>query len=310
MQHPAPTTIFSKPTRLGPRDEREHSYQRNVDWSSGKGISQSLLIDSSYSRKPWWLEAGHFQRKEKTGLADHPEHIINSTITKFCTPRTMANQKIRDTKEPNRLRLLGAVHHIQGVLLFFYGLWIGISQITTNYYDETQNDSLGAGAIAGLINLFGYVTLTYFILFSLLSMLAGSKLKNQRWRIFCKAFSLSQCVWSLPGVFMGLFFLIDGDPSYHPRWQSLLAVSIFLGIFVVGIVTFLFLSGTSVKNLFANGPLPPPLPPTGRSPEESAPKITKVTKQWTQGIPSKCSSPSAFALDAGRVPDRRVRPCL
>jgi uncharacterized membrane protein len=197
----------------------------------------------------------------------------------------MKNQNIRVTKEPNRLRLLGAVHHIQGALLFFYGLWIGISQITANYYDETQNDSLGAGFIAGMTNLFGYVTLTYFILFSLLSLLAGSKLKNQRWRIFCKAFSLSQCVWSLPGVSMSLLFLIEGDPSYHPRWQALLGVSIFLWIFIVGIRTFLLLCRTSEKNLFENGPLPPLLPPTGRSPEESAQKIPKV--------------PSAFALDAG-----------
>jgi hypothetical protein len=138
-------------------------------------------------------------------------------------------------KDLDHLKLLGILHTVWGILAILFGLlfgilYIGLGAAAAASPNTTTDDSgLSSSAFGGIFIVLGIVFLVAAMIYGILMMMAGGKLRKQRGYGFC-------------------FFVAIVDLLGFP--------SIVLGIF-----TLIVLNRPTVKELFRGGPVPPAATP-------------------------------------------------
>jgi hypothetical protein len=134
-------------------------------------------------------------------------------------------------RDLEHLKLLGILHTIWGVLAILFGLlfgimYIGIGAAAAASPNSTTDDSgMSSGAFGGIFIVLGIVFLVAAVIYGVLMIMAGGKLRKQRGYGFC-------------------FFVAIVDLLGFP--------SIILGIF-----TLIVLNRPTVKELYKGGAIPP-----------------------------------------------------
>jgi hypothetical protein len=134
-------------------------------------------------------------------------------------------------KDLDHLKLLGILHTIWGILAILFGLlfgimYIGIGAAAAASPNTTTDDSgMSSGVFGGIFIVLGIVFLVAAVIYGILMIMAGGKLRKQRGYGFC-------------------FFVAILDLLGFP--------SIILGIF-----TLIVLNRPTVKELFKGGAIPP-----------------------------------------------------
>jgi ABC-type phosphate transport system permease subunit len=130
-------------------------------------------------------------------------------------------------KDLDHLKLLGVLHTIWGLLSIVFGLifgiiYIGIGVAAAASPNTTSEDSsMSSGAVGGIFIGLGIVFLVAALIYGILMIMAGGKLRKQRGYGFC--------------FFVGILDLL-GFPSI-----------------ILGIFTLMVLSRSTVKELFKGG---------------------------------------------------------
>jgi len=149
------------------------------------------------------------------------------------TLKTKSDTRVASTmnKDLDHLKILGILHTIWGVLAILFGLlfgimYIGIGAAAAASPNSTTDDSgMSSGAFGGIFIVVGIVFLVAAVIYGILMIMAGGKLRKQRGYGFC-------------------FFVAILDLLGFP--------SIILGIF-----TLIVLNRPTVKELFKGGAIPP-----------------------------------------------------
>jgi hypothetical protein len=133
-------------------------------------------------------------------------------------------------KDLDQLKLLGILHIVWGVLAILFGilfgvLYIGIGAAAAASPNSTAEDQMSSGAVGGIFIVLGIVFLIAAVIYGILMLMAGGKLRKQRAYGFC--------------FFMAIVDLL-GFPSI-----------------ILGIFTLIVLSRPTVKTLFRGGVVPP-----------------------------------------------------
>jgi hypothetical protein len=134
-------------------------------------------------------------------------------------------------KDIDHLKLLGILHTIWGVLAILFGLLFGIMYIgigaaaAASPNTTSEETGMPAGTFAGIFIVLGIVFLVLAVIYGILMIMAGSKLRQQRGYGFC--------------FFVSILDLL-GFPSI-----------------ILGIFTLIVLNRPTVKELFKGGVLPP-----------------------------------------------------
>jgi hypothetical protein len=129
-------------------------------------------------------------------------------------------------KDLDHLKLLGVLHTIWGILAIVFGLifgiiYIGIGVATAASPNTATDTGMSAGAFGGIFIGLGIGFLVAAVIYGILMLLAGGKLRKQRGHGFC--------------FFVGILDLL-GFPSI-----------------ILGIFTLMVLSRPTVKELFKGG---------------------------------------------------------
>jgi ABC-type phosphate transport system permease subunit len=132
-------------------------------------------------------------------------------------------------KDLDHLKLLGILHTVWGIISIVIGLifgliYVGLGVAAMNSRDVSEESGVSAGAVGGLLIGVGVFALIVAVVYGVLVMMAGGKLRAQRGYGFC-------------------FFVAIVDLLGFP--------SIILGIF-----TLVVLSRPTVKDLFKGGQIP------------------------------------------------------
>ena len=142
-----------------------------------------------------------------------------------------ATNKNAIAKTPNS-SVLGAWYYLQGSLVFVYGIWISISELSADYTGP-QRDIWDC--VCGLV--LRPVFPVYFTVFALLSLFAGSSLRTGRRIGFCKFFARFQWIWTIPGfVNAAVLLLLQQERAFDPAWKTELGLAVFCFVLIVGVL--------------------------------------------------------------------------
>jgi hypothetical protein len=115
-------------------------------------------------------------------------------------------------KDLDQLKLLGILHTIWGVLAILFGLlfgilYIGIGAAAAASPSSTTEDQMSSGAVGGIFIVLGIVFLVAALIYGILMLIAGGKLRKQRGYGFCFFVAIVDLL-GFPSIILGIFTLI------------------------------------------------------------------------------------------------------
>jgi hypothetical protein len=143
----------------------------------------------------------------------------------------VAINKSAIAKIPNS-GVLGTWYYLQGLLVFVYGVWISISELSTDFREQYRDywDVLWGIVLRPVFPI-------YFIPFALLSLFVGSSLRTGRRIGFCKFFTQFQLIWTIPGFLNAAVLLcLQQERAFDPAWKTELGLAVFCFVLIVGIL--------------------------------------------------------------------------
>jgi ABC-type phosphate transport system permease subunit len=116
-------------------------------------------------------------------------------------------------KDLDHLKLLGILHIVWGILSILLGLIFGLIYVgigasaiaSPNNYSE--DSGISAGAVGGIFIGVGIVALVVALIYGILIIMAGGKLRKQRGYGFCFFVAIVDLL-GFPSIILGIFTLI------------------------------------------------------------------------------------------------------